>query len=164
MSAAAFASSAITKGAPARQPRARSPARPAPLGRWRRLRGLQEEAASAPPVAEPARWEQVQESPGSVSLLNCRADTGLTTQNRARTAIWSIDILGLLVSYRPLAREPWRPSPGADISSNWVIAGLSHLQAHGLELPDRSRPRADTRVPLGLGALAVGGSRKIHVS
>ena len=37
VSAAAFASSAITMGAPARQPRARSPARPAPLGRWSSL-------------------------------------------------------------------------------------------------------------------------------
>ena len=43
----------------------------------------------------------------------------------------------LLVSYRPLAhagfltREPWKPRPGDGISSNWLIAELTHRQAHG---------------------------------
>ena len=41
-----------------------------------------------------------------------------------------------LVSYRPLARglsarEPWKPRPGDGISSNWLIAELTHRQAHG---------------------------------
>ena len=34
----------------------------------------------------------------------------------------------------PKAREPWKPRPGDGISSNWLIAELTHRQAHGLKL------------------------------
>ena len=33
-----------------------------------------------------------------------------------------------------LKREPWKPQPGDGISSNWLIAELTH------HLPDRSDP------------------------
>ena len=52
----------------------------------------------------------------------------------------------LLVSYRPLARgisktrEPWKPQPGDGISSNWLIAELTH------HLPDRPK------LPIGKSA------------
>ena len=52
----------------------------------------------------------------------------------------------LLVSYRPLARgipktrEPWKPRPGDGISSNWLIAELTH------HLPDRPK------LPIGKSA------------
>ena len=38
----------------------------------------------------------------------------------------------------PKAREPWKPRPGDGISSNWLIAELTHRQAHGLKLQYRS--------------------------
>ena len=34
----------------------------------------------------------------------------------------------------PKAREPWKPRPGDGISSNWLIAELTHRQAHELKL------------------------------
>ena len=50
-----------------------------------------------------------------------------------------------LVSYGPLARgflkrEPWKPQPGDGISSNWLIAELTH------HLPDRSDPHLGGRL------------------
>ena len=47
----------------------------------------------------------------------------------------------------PKAREPWKPRPGDGISPDWLIAELTHRQAHGLKLQYRSLPRADTHVP-----------------
>ena len=58
----------------------------------------------------------------------------------------------VLQAASPLAREPWKPRPGDGISSTWLIAELTHRQAHGLDsqIPmeaDRG-PRAGTHVPL----------------
>ena len=43
---------------------------------------------------------------------------------------WNLAFLALLVSYTPLAAtmrgEPWKPRPGDGISSNWLIAELTH--------------------------------------
>ena len=71
------------------------------------------------------------------------------------------------MSYRPLARVflsagALEAAPGDGISSDWLIAELTHRQAHGLKLQYRSRPRADTHVPLGLGALAPWGGGTTH--
>ena len=58
--------------------------------------------------------------------------------------------------------ESWKPRPGDGISPDWLIAELTHRQAHGLILQYRSLPRADTHVPLGLGALAPWGGGTTH--
>ena len=155
MSAAAFASSAITKGAPARQPRARSPARPAPLRTLSRWRGLWEEAASATRswtyrLAGPKKLHTPAPSPSCVAR-----------RGRAKSPPKGWERLGyrhtsFLVCYKPLAHEPWKPRPGDDISSNWLIAELTHRQAHGLELPmGRKRTPTPTSHVVGL--------EKIHV-
>ena len=39
----------------------------------------------------------------------------------------------VLQAASPLAREPWKPRPGDGISSTWLIAELTHRQAHGLD-------------------------------
>ena len=38
-------------------------------------------------------------------------------------------LASVLQAASPSAREPWKPRPGDGISSNWLIAELTHRQA-----------------------------------
>ena len=63
------------------------------------------------------------------------AQPSLQVQLDAFEVVFGLSHTCLLVSYRPLAhagfltREPWKPRPGDGISSNWLIAELTHRQA-----------------------------------
>ena len=57
---------------------------------------------------------------------------------RSRQSLLMLLASVLQAASPPKAREPWKPRPGDGISSNWLIAELTHRQAHESKLPYRS--------------------------
>ena len=56
----------------------------------------------------------------------------------------------------PKAREPWKPRPGDGISPDWLIAELTHRQAHGLKLQYRAYLDEIAIVNSGFGGARLG--------
>ena len=152
MSAAAFASSAITKGAPARQPRARSPARPAPCGRWSSLAPSSGELR----VGGDRSWTYPLAGPNrspSAPLLAVLLGGGAANRHPGRASRTKKGTGSGFVSARERGFLP--PVPGAPPTSPSTVQ-IPHnprvTEMHTFELTSSSRgasPTSPSTVPVG---------------